>query len=166
MPALPQVSDPQLQQWIEGLHEVVGNLQAATVAPNPPSSLTVTPVAGGNVIQFTRSNAQSYALYAGDTSDRSKAVQVDLRSSNSYTDTLGVGGSLRYYWVVGLAQSGQPSAILGPKTGTTLALGTPASPLPVVPPSYAQVYDTTLGRNRPVVSITDPTVAGQPTPSE
>lgn len=165
MPALPQISDPQLQQWAQGIHDVVSGLYAATVAPNPPSDLRITPIAGGNVIQFTRSNAQSYSLYLGGSPDQSIATQVDLKSSNSYTDNLGLGGTLRYYWVVGLSQSGQPSTLLGPKSGTTLALGTPASPLPIVAASYAQVYDTTLGRYRPVISVTDPAVAGQPTPT-
>lgn len=165
MPALPQIADPQLQQWAQGIHDVVSGLQAATLAPNAPSDLRVTPIAGGNVVQFTRSNAQSYTLYAGSSPDQSTATQVTLGTSNTYTENLGTPGTLRYYWVVGLSQSGTPSTLLGPKSGTTLALGTPAAPLPTVAASYAQVYDTTIGRNRPVIATTDPTVAGQPTPS-
>ncbi len=37
----------------------------------------VTPVAGGNVIQFTRSDADRYVLYASKNADISNAVAIE-----------------------------------------------------------------------------------------
>lgn len=164
LPTLPTFSDSSQQQYFQGLHEVVSGLLASTAAPNAPTNLTVSSLPGGNTVQFTRSNAISYVLFMGNSADRSQATQVNLGSTNSYIDNVGRGAVARYYWVQGLSQSGTPSTITGPKSGTTGALGTAAPPLPIIPESYATVYDTTLGRNRPVISTVDTEVAGQPTP--
>lgn len=162
LPQIPNVGDPALQTWIQGVHSYIESLQSSSAAPNIPTSLQVTPIAGGNVVQFTRSNAVSYALYAGNTADRAKAAQVALGTSNSYTDNVGVGSQKRYYWIEGFSQNGVPSGVTSPANGTTLALGTPAPVIPIPVQSYAQVFDTALGRNRPVIATTDPAVSGQP----
>lgn len=165
LPSLPPVSDPQLYSYLSGLHQVVANITSQYQAPTPPTSLSVTPIAGGNVVRFTRCNAITYALYMGDSADRAKAQQVNLGSSATYTDNVGAGGVARWYWVEGLNQLGIPSTVTGPVTGTTLALGTPAAPLPAQAQSYATVFDTIIGRPRPVISAIDTEVAGQPTPT-
>lgn len=166
MPTLPTVADQALQDWITGVHAVIANLSVTVVAPNAPTSLQVTPIAGGNVIQFTRSNAVQYVLFMADTPDRAKAAQVNLGTSNSYTDNVGVGAKLRYYWVQGLSNNGIPSTLSPLRSGTTLALGTANPVIPIPVQSFAQVFDTTLDRNRPVIATTDPNVAGQPSAPE
>lgn len=166
LPTPPTVSDQALQDWINGVHSVITNLSAASVAPNAPTSLQVTPIAGGNVIQFTRSNAARYVLFMSDTPDRAKASQVDLGPTNTYTDNVGVGAKLRYYWAQGLSTNGIPSTLSALKSGTTLALGTPNPVIPIPVQSFAQVFDTALDRNRPVIATTDPNVAGQPSAPE
>lgn len=164
LPQVPQVADAGLQQWVNAMHEVVSGLVYPAQVPNAPSGLVVTPIAGGNVIQFTRSNALSYALYMGHSPDRAAAVQIDLRSSNQFTDNVGSAGVKRYYWVVGLNQNGALSSVLGPGSGVTLPLGAPAS-IPVLPvQAQRQVFDVTINRNRPALPTTDPTVAGLPEP--
>lgn len=166
MPSIPAVGDPALQTWVNGIHAVVDSLQSSAVAPNLPTNLQVTPIAGGNVIQFTRSNATIYTLYTSNTSDRSKAAQVALGTSNSYTDSVGVGGQVRWYWVEGLSQNGTSSGITSPKNGTTLALGTPAPVIPIQQQSYREVFDHSIGRLRPVIPTTDPQIPGQIPPKE
>lgn len=166
LPTVPSVSDPALQTYLDQLHAVVAQLHLSAQQPNLPTNLTLTPGPGTVTVQFTRSNAITYTLYISPTPDRAGAVQVDLRSSNQYTDNVGVGGETRNYWVEGLNQSGISSGVTPPKSAITLALGTPATILPTVPQSYAQVFDTTLGRNRPVISTIDTEVAGQPAPAE
>lgn len=159
LPTPPTVSDQSLQDWVNGIHQAVTNLTLASVAPGVPTNLSVTPIAGGNVIQFTRSNAVRTTLFMSDSPDRAGASQVDLGPSNSYTDNVGAGAQKRYYWVQGLSTNGIPSALSGIKSGTTLALGTPNPVVPIPTQSFAQVFDTTIDRNRPVISATDITVS-------
>lgn len=158
LPKVPQTQDPALNDYLQRLHAYVTALGTSAQAPGLPTNLSVTPVAGGNVIQFTRSNGITFNLYLGSTPNRAGATQVGLGSANTYTDTVGQGGVARYYWVEALNQQGLSSGITGPKSGTTLALGTPASAIPAVPQSTVQVFDTTLDRNRPVVASVNPDI--------
>lgn len=165
MPSLPAVSDPGLQTYLAGLHPIVERLLAQSAAPNAPTNLTVTPIGGGNVVQFTRSNAASHVLFISPTSDRAAASQVNLGTSNVYTDNVGAGGQTRYYWVQGLSQSGVPSAVSPPQRGVTLAPGASATVTPIPVQSAVKVFDTTINRDRPAIADTDPEVAGQPIPT-
>lgn len=151
---VPIVQDPGLRNFLSDMKRAVEEIQPTSVPPQAPTGLKVTPIAGGNVVQFTRSNATNFRLYHSTTSDRGAAVIVDLGSNNSYTDSVGDGGIQKWYWVEAV-NSQSVSAIVGPSTGTTLALGTPATVTPVSAPSYQTVYDTTLNRNRPVVYAVD-----------
>lgn len=166
LPTPPTVADQSLQDWIDGIHKAVSNLTQASVAPSTPTGLAITPIAGGNVIQFTRSNAVRTTLYMSNLPDRASAAQVDLGPSNTYTDNVGVGGQVRYYWVQGVSTAGIPSPVSGVRSGTTLALTAPNPVVPIAVQSFARVFDVTLDRTRPVISATDTTVAGQPTPAE
>lgn len=151
LPEVPTGIDPALYNYLTLLHQAVVPIIAAQQPPNLVSSLTVTPIAGGNVIQFSRSNGVSFNLYLSDTPDRAAATQQNLQTANSWTDAVGIGGKLRYYWVEALNQSGASSGLVGPKSGTTLALGATAT-IPVIRPSQVEVFDTTIDRNRPDIA--------------
>jgi hypothetical protein len=154
--AVPVTQDPSLSGFLNDLKKAVEAVSSASAPPQPVSSLSATPVSGGVVVQFTRSNATNFRLYASNTNDRSKATIVDLGSNNSYTDDVGSGGVDRFYWVEAISPtSSSPSPIAGPVSATTLALGTPATVTPPLQPSYGTVYDATLGHSRPVVYGTD-----------
>ena len=154
--AVPLTADPGLSGILSDLKGAVDHLLSRSAPPQSPTGLTVTPIAGGNVVQFIRSNATNFRLYASATNDRSAARIVDLGSNNSYTDSLGQGGVDQWYWVEALSQtSSSPSPVVGPVKGTTLALGTSVPVNPPQQPSYGTVYDTTLGTRRPVVFGTD-----------
>lgn len=151
LPEVPRTEDAALYDYLTKLHAAVTPLISAAQPPNLPSSFTVTPIAGGNVVQFSRSNGVSFNLYLSNTPDRSAATQQNLGTGNSWTDNVGVGAVKRYYWVEALNQSGVSSGVVGPKSGVTLALGATAT-VPFVRPSQVEVFDTTVNRNVPVIA--------------
>lgn len=160
LPPVPRIQEGALYDYLRQLHDRVESLSSSSAAPNQPTNFSVTPVAGGNVVQFTRSNGVSYTLYMADSPNRAAAGQVSLGTANSFTDTVGAGDHKRYYWVEALSQTGTSSGVVGPRSGVTLALGT-ATTVPSVQPSFARVFDTTINRTRPVIATVDD-VAGQP----
>lgn len=162
LPEVPRTQDAALNDYLTQLHAAVMPLIEAAQPPNLPSSLTVTPIAGGNVVQFTRSNGVSFNLYMGDSPDRAKAAQQNMGSGNSWTDNVGAGAVKRYYWVEALNQNGLSSGLTPPRSGTTLALGSPSA-VPFVRPSQVVVFDTTLNRNRPLIAgVGSPDAQPQP----
>lgn len=158
LPNLPRIEDPALYDYLVQMHGIIANLHASAQAPGIPTNLTVTPIAGGNVVGFTRSNGVSFNLYAASSPNRAAAQQVNLGSANQYTDNVGSGGILRYYWVEALNQSGGSSGISTPRSGTTLALTAPATIIPPQP-SFAEVFDTTVNRNVPVIPAQSPDIS-------
>lgn len=165
LPEVPRVDDAGLFDYLTRLHAAVLPLISAAQPPNLPTNLTVTPIAGGNVIQFTRSNGVSFNLYLSDSPDRAKATQQNLGSGNSWTDNVGVGGVKRYYWVEALNQQGASSGVVGVKSGTTLALGATAT-VPFVRPAAVEVFDTTINRTRPDIATPGSPVAQPQVESE
>jgi fibronectin type 3 domain-containing protein len=156
IPAVPVVQDSNLASFLSSLKSAVEATTSATAPPQAVTGMKVTPIAGANVVQFVRSNATNFRLYASSTNDRSAASIIDLGSNNSYTDNVGQGGITRYYWVEAISHtSSSPSPLVGPLSATTLALGTSATVTPPSQPSYGTVYDTTIGTNRPIVFGTD-----------
>lgn len=158
LPSVPKVQDIALQDYLNQMHLVVAALHTSSQPPSLPSSLTVTPIALGNVIQFTRSNGITYNLYIGTTPDRSKATLVSLGSANKFTDNVGSGLATRYYWVEALNQGGLSSGVIGPKSGSTLNSGAVAQ-VPAVRPAQQVVFDTTTNTVRPVIASTDPDIS-------
>lgn len=134
-PALPRgvPLDQQLfNQWL--LNQVTA-LQAAMIPASMVTNLRVTPVAGGNLVDFTRSDGDAYTLYVNSTPSVNNSLRVDLGVANRYTDDLGQGSIKRYYAVK--AKKGTvPGTLSGWVSGTTLALGTPIV-TPEPPPATA-----------------------------
>lgn len=151
LPDVPHTGNVALDDYLNQLHNAVMPIIAAAQPPNLPSNLTVTPIAGGNVIQFTRSNGTSYNLYMSNSPDRSTATQQNLGTANSWTDNVGAGAVKRYYWVEGLNAQNLSSGITSPKSGTTLALGAAAT-VPFVRPAQVEVFDVTVNRNVPYIA--------------
>ena len=162
--SVPTTQDPGVNGILSDLKIAVESLYSAIPNPQPPTNLTATPIAGGVVLQFTRSNGVNFRVYYGSSSDRSKASFSDLGSNNSFTDTVGSGGVLRYYWVEAHSPaSSRPSPIAGPVSATTLALGTSATVAPPPTQSYRNTFDAVLHRTRPVTfadDFTTPTKEG------
>lgn len=149
---VPSTQDPALQGILTDIKSAIEHLYSASPAPQPVSGLSATPIAGGVVLQFTRSNGINFRVYYGSTPNRASASIADLGSNNTFTDTVGSGGVKRYYWVEAHSPSApSPSPIIGPVSATTLALGSPAIVTPTAVPSYQTVFDTTQNRRRPVI---------------
>jgi hypothetical protein len=156
LPAPPFTQDAALSGYLQSLHQVVSGLQAqSTQQPQTPTGLTCTPVAGGNVVSFTRSASSKFKLYISPTTDRTGATEIDLGNSNTYHHFAGSGGLLFYYWVEGLNTAGVSSGISAPVSGTTLGLATPAAvPIPTSQ-SYGKVHDTLSNTIRSIDYSTD-----------
>lgn len=119
---------------MQALRNNVIKILPSRIPPRQISNLKVTPVAGGNYIQFSKSDGDNYAVYVNTTANFDTAAARDVGQSPTYVDNVGDGGKTRYYWVVA-KKSGQPdSQPFGPVSGTTLALGTSAT-VPTPPPA-------------------------------
>lgn len=158
LPEVPRGVDPAMYDYLIQLHSALAPLLSTLNPPNLPSGLTITPVALGNVIQFTRSNGVSFNLYLSDTPNRANATQQNLGTANSWTDTVGTAGQKRYYWVEALNKQGDSSGLVGPKSGVTLASGATAT-IPTLRPSQVEVFDTTVNRTRPDIETLIHTIA-------
>lgn len=160
---VPLVEHAGLRDFLSDLKLVVEGLQTNAAPPPPPTNFKVTPVAGGNVVAFTRSAATNFRIYYGSSPQRGQAQFIDIGSNNQWTDTVGQGGITRYYWVEAI-NSTSVSQLVGPLSGTTLALTVPATVTPPPAQSFQQVFDTTLNRNRPVVYPIDRIASPRQTP--
>src|SRR5438034_225435 len=122
------------QQFLQTLVDAVKRLQPVVVPPAAPTNLRVIPQGGGNIVQFTRSDGDGYVLYRNTVPSLNGARRIDLGRSNQYVDDVGAGAVEVFYWIA--AKLGQLSSIIvGPVSGTTLALGTGITPPPLVPSS-------------------------------
>lgn len=120
-PAGVPLDQDNFNRWVVNQIE---NLQAALIPPSMVSNFRVTPAAGSNIIDFTRSDGDAYTLYINSTASVNGATRIDLGIANRYTDDLGQGSIKRYYAVK--AKKGNVGGTLsGWVSGTTLALGTP-----------------------------------------
>lgn len=131
IPEVPSSFSVAERLFLSHLRNNVIQLLPSRVPPRAPTNLKVTPVAGGNYIQFTKSDGDDYVVYAGSTGELAKATPNDVKLSSAYVDNIGQGGVARFYWVKAKKQGQPDSDILGPVSGVTLALNVPT----VVPPA-------------------------------
>lgn len=149
----PATGHAGMDSFLDSVYQRLQNDTSYAPPPQPVTALTVTPVAGGNVVQFTRSNALNFRLYWGTTPSFKDAHNiVDLGPNNNYQHNLGQAGQKVYYWVQAQSSNASSSAqAVGPVSGTTLALGTGAAITPPTQPSYMMVFDTTINAYRPAI---------------
>jgi hypothetical protein len=134
------------RRLLTDMREAIIQNNDSRTPPRDPSNLQVTPLPGGNRVSFTRSDADYYILYYATTRDHSTAVAIDLGGGNEFNHLRGKGTEELFYWVQGFKHNGKSSNLVGPNSGTTLALGTNAT-LPLPPPSDdAPIKDDTTGR--------------------
>lgn len=142
------------RRFLTQLRNAVVQMQGQTQPPAGPTNFIVTPIAGGNVIQFTREvSADNTVLYSSPTASLNDAgLHANLGYSTSYTDNVGQGSVTKYYWLRSYRGPTQ-GAIVGPVKGTTLALGT-STTLPANPPeSSLSVTNSQTGNTiQPAVS--------------
>ena len=119
-------------------------IQKTTMAPRPVINLTATGKPLGILIQFTRTDGDSYVIYRNTTAQINGAVKVELGNNGIWTDELGAGALVRYYWVK--ARKGSiESTLTGPVSATSLVAGAAFTP-PAAPPAVDEpVYSDETG---------------------
>jgi hypothetical protein len=128
---IPSSFPPDQRDFLQTLVDAVKNTQPTVVPPKAPTNLQVTAAPGSNIVQFTRSDGDTYALYKNSAPSKNGATRVDLGRANQYVDNVGAAGVLVFYWVV--AKLGPlTSASAGPVSATTAALNAVITP-PVAP---------------------------------
>lgn len=122
----------------------------AQVPPRVPVGLKVTAQAFSNLVQFVRTDGDYYEVLWSNTPDISKAVLVNIGSSQHWTDNVGQSGVKRFYWVRAVRALASRQAIRSPVTAsvsaTTLASGTGVTPPPNPTTADQQVLDYTTGK--------------------
>lgn len=127
-PAAVPLDQQNFNRWVLNAIE---NLQSAFIPPTTVTNLRATPQPGGNLVDFTRSDGESYTLYINTSPSINLSERVRLGASNRYQHNVGIA-ALTYYYAV-KANKGSLSGEVSPwVSGTTLGLGTPAAN--VVPP--------------------------------
>ncbi len=130
------------------LQEVRNTLQAIAgerVPPKAATNLRVTPKGGQNEIEFTRSDGDFYLLYISSTPEISDGYATPLGAANRFVDVVGQVGIERFYWVEAYRSGGIKGGIIGPESGTTLALTTGVTPPPVLPAREFPAVDEERG---------------------
>lgn len=135
---IPEAPHDLPWHWREAwnaMRNAILELRPSQIPPTPPTNVTVTPMAGGNLVQFTRSDGDQYVLYWNDIPSVNGSIRIDLGQANEYLHEIGAVGVRIYYWIK--AKKGQMESVLsGVKTGTTLALGTVV--VPPEPPAASE----------------------------
>lgn len=104
----------------------INNLQTALLPPSTVTNLRATPQPGGNLIDFTRSDGDTYTLYINTTPSINGSERVRIGPSNRYSHNVGIAGILYYYAVK--AVKGVVNGEVSPwVSGITLGLAVPAA---------------------------------------
>lgn len=140
-------SAEQVRQFLRDIRQAVVDLRGPKSPPTVPTNFKVTPLAFGNLLQWTRGvNADGTEVLWNSTASLAGAVVIDAGSGNQHVDYVGNSGIKRFYWVRSYdAHAPVRSIEAGPLAGTTLASGTGVTP-PAPPPTGGQIVtDVTTG---------------------
>ena len=147
IPEVPSDCSVFMRRFLTDLRAVVVELAAnQTQPPRPVTNLVATGQTGSILIQFTRSDGDTYVLYWNTAPTREGASRIDIGNTAAYSDTVGQSAVTRYYWVT--AKKGtKESEVAGYVSATTVALGVEVPP-PVPPPAVDQpIYSDERGYN-------------------
>lgn len=157
IPEVPNHLDPTTQMFLRQLKAAVVKNAGSPIPARPTSKIVITPIAGGNIIQWVMTDADSYKVYAAATDDISQATVLDAGQSNEFQHLVGAAAVKRFYWVQsckgGVERNTPP---VGPQSGTTLALGAGATvPSPPLSPDVP-VIDLVTGHTQRSISARVP----------
>lgn len=123
-PELPMSVPLDQRNWNSFVWNVI---QAAVFVPaTVVDNLRVTPQPGGNLIDFTRTDGESYTLYINTTPSINLSTLVELGTSNRYTHAVGIG-AVKFWYAVKTNKGNLIGPISFWKSGTTLDLAIPAA---------------------------------------
>lgn len=145
VPEVPHNIDPTTRRLLQQVRTSTLNAQGSRQPPGPVTNFKVTPIAGGNVLQWTRpADSDRCVVYINSTPSLNGAIPLDVGVSTTFTDNVGVPAVTRYYWVMPM-KAQMAGQISPPQKGTTLAPGAGSS-VPNPPPETDVVTrDTSLG---------------------
>lgn len=126
LPANVPLDQQNFNQWVWSTLQ-----EGAFIPPSAVDNLRVTPQPGGNLIDFTRTDGESYTLYINTTPSINLSTLVELGISNRYSHAVGIGG-VKYWYAVKTNKGNLIGPISFWKSGTTLGLAVPAAA--VTPP--------------------------------
>lgn len=139
-PTLPMNVPLDQQRFNQWIYTTIDNIRNQLIPPSLVSNLRCTPQPGGNLIDFTRSDGDSYTLYINTTPSIDLAERVRLGASNRYQHNVGVAGVL-YYYAVKANKGTLPGEVSGWVSGTTLGLAVPAANPDPIPASEFPFQD-------------------------
>jgi len=132
---VPTHLDATTQAFLSDLRENIVALRQQQAPPTTPSNLVVTPVAFGNLVQWTRPLNSDFSEVLWNTTANLQTAQiVPISDAAQWVDHIGQVGVTRFYWVRAARNNGTRSLIFGPKSGTSLASNVGVNPPPPPPP--------------------------------
>ena len=138
--------DPQLRAHLMDMYQTVLSLRGAQEPPKVVPNLNVTPLPGGNLVQWTTNDADYYQVLWSPNPSINNAQQAFAGLANQFADVFGAGATTRYYWVYSWKNNGQRSTTpAGPFAGTSGAVGTPVTPPTPPTPGVPAVKDPRIG---------------------
>jgi hypothetical protein len=150
VPEVPTHLDVRTRGFLTQLRQAVLNIQGNLTPAQPVSNLKCTPVAAGNIVQWTRSDADQYVVLVSPSADIAAAVSYSAGSAQQWFDNIGKGVIKHYYWVQAIKYGAPVGSPQGPVSGTSLAQGTDTV-VPAAPPaSNIAQRDSTTGRQRAI----------------
>jgi hypothetical protein len=133
--------DAALRGHLTDMRQVVLRLQGAQEPPRVVPNFTVTPLPGGNLLQWTTTDADYYQVLWSADPNIAHANQVFAGGGSQYTDYFGAVAK-RWYWIYSWKNNGARSILpAGPQAQTSGALGTPVVPPTPPTPGDQQIVD-------------------------
>ena len=146
IPEIPANTNTSMRSALTQIRNVVVRLQGKREPAIGVTNLRVTPIGFGNIVDFTRSNGDSYTLYWSLSANSAQASPIPIGQQSRYTHNVGKDGVKVYYWIQTIKDNGSNSKLVGPKNGTTL-VSNAAVTVPTPPPSSSSPStDITTGR--------------------
>lgn len=147
IPEVPSSVDPQTRSLLTSMRNTIVRLQGSREPAKTITNLRVTPVGFGNIIDFTRSNGDSYTLWWSLTASSKDANPIGIGQQSRYKHDVGKDGVKVYYWVQTNKDNGTNSALAGSKFGVTLLSNAAVTVPDPPPPSSNPIFDDSTGSN-------------------
>lgn len=151
---IPTNIDEGLRGFLTDLKEQVQSLRGTQIPLAQPTNFKVTPMAFGNLLQWTRIiGADYYEVLWSTTANNQKANIQGVGDSAQWFDAVGNVGVKRFYWVRARKFLGAASALTPGFSGTTLASNTGTVPPTPPPASHILVLDQQTGHVIPYTLV-------------
>jgi hypothetical protein len=133
---------PQLKSHLMDVYQTVLSLRGAQEPPKAPPNFNATPLPGGNLLQWTVTDADYYQILWSASPSIAGAQQAFSGQGNQYSDIFGAPNITRWYWIYAWKNNGQRSTTpAGPLSSVSGVLTTPVTPPTPPTPGVPQVKD-------------------------